>query len=163
MLQIYSKATINNCYFEANEADDNGGAIFVKMRSDLTVFYSILRRNKAQNNGGSILVQHSEAFLMSCSFSNESATSGFGGAICAENVANVTVRESSFYYCKAYYGGSVSIKLESVLKIQDSNIVGSFASTEGGGIHIFHHSFIIGYSLLVAGSVLPLGSGISYI
>ena len=121
---------------------------------------SFLRLNVAKNNGGSILVQHSKVFIFSTTFSNESAVLGFGGAICAENVANVTVRGSLFYHCKAHYGGSVSVQLESVVRIDHSNIVNSYGWNEEGGVHILHFNFLIGYNLTVTAGRSKTGAGL---
>ena len=35
MLETYSKATVQNCYFAVSEAADNGGAIYMKIRSQI--------------------------------------------------------------------------------------------------------------------------------
>ena len=73
MLETYSEATVNNCYFEGNEATDNGGAILVKIRSQLTLSNSIFKLNKANNTGGPIIIQQSMAIIKYCTFLNESA------------------------------------------------------------------------------------------
>ena len=149
VLETYSEATVYNCLFEANEAADNGGAIFVKTVSFLKLGESILRLNKAKNNGGSILVQNSMAIIKSCTFSDESVVSGFGGAIIADNVANVTIQGCLFNNCTAENGGSISVVLESVLKIENSNVTDSLAK-EGGSFYIVDNSFVTGHEITIA-------------
>ena len=90
-LEIFSKATMGRRYFEGNEAAENGGAIYINIRSQITIHASILRLNKAKNSGGSMLIHFSQAIIQSCTFSNDSAISGYGGAISSENVGNITV------------------------------------------------------------------------
>ena len=69
---------------------------------------------------------------------------GYIGAISRENVANITVQESSFDNCKASYGGSVSVKSGSTLKVEHSNLIDSSAINAGGGLYIFQNSFVTG-------------------
>ena len=161
MLEIYSKAIINNCYFEGNEAADNGGAIFIKIRSHIIFNNSIFNLNKANNNGGSILVHHSKIIVLSCKFVNESVVFGYGGAISTDNVANVTVQESSFYNCTALYGGFVSLKFESVLNIEHSTLSHNCAIQEGGAVYVFQNSFVIGSNITVANGKSMFGAAIS--
>ena len=78
---------------------------------------------------------------MPLAFTQEDFLVGYGGAISAENVANVTVEESFFDKCKASYGGSISVGTESILKLDHSKFAGSYAIKKGGGIHIFQYSF----------------------
>ena len=160
MLETYSEAIVQNCIFHANEAADNGGAIHVEIRSQIKLYNSFFKLNKAKNSGGSILVQHSQIIINSCTFLHELANLGLGGAICAKNVANVTIQGSSFYHCIASYGGSLSVNSETELTIENSNISGSSAINEGGSIYIFQNSFVIGKNLTVADALSVLGAGI---
>ena len=160
MLETYSEAIVQNCTFHSNEAADNGGAILIEIRSQIKLYNSFFKLNKAKNSGGSILVQHSQVIINSCTFLHELANLGLGGAICAENVANVTIQGSLFYYCTASYGGSLSVKSETVLTIENSNISGSSAINEGGSVYIFQNSFVIGKNLTVADALSVLGAGI---
>ena len=127
MLETYSKATLDTCFFESNEAANDGGAIFVQIVSFIKLGNSILKLNKAKYSGGSILVQHSNAIIESCTFSNESVVYGYGGAIIAENFGNISIQASSFHNCMAFYGGSISVSSKSVLKIENSNLTDSLA------------------------------------
>ena len=160
MLAIYSNAAVHNSYFDGNEAADNGGALFIKIRSKMKLTDSIFKLNEAQNSGGSIAIQHSHGIFQSCEFTKESAVFGSGGAISAENVANVTVLDSSFDNCTAFYGGSMSVTSESVLVIENLYVTNSFAFNNGGSIYIFQHSFLNGYNLTVADGKSITGSGI---
>ena len=134
-LETYSEASIDNCLFEGNEAANIGGAISIKILSVMKLHDSILRHNKAKYSGGSILLEHSRATIESCTFSNESVIYGNGGAIIAENTANVTIQASSFYNCMAWYGGSISVAIKSVLNIENSNLSDSFAKQGGHFLH----------------------------
>ena len=66
------------------------------IRSIITLSNSIFNLNKTKSNGGSISVQHSMTIVQSSTFESESVFMGYGGAIFAENVANVTLRNHLF-------------------------------------------------------------------
>ena len=119
----------------------------------------MLKLNKAVNSGGSISIRHGQALIQSCTFSNESVVSGYGGAITAENVANVTIQGSSFYNCMASYGGSVSVKSESILRIKHSNVADSFAMNEGGGLCIIQNSFVTAHNITITDGISQYGGG----
>ena len=159
MLETYSEASLDTCFFEGNEAINNGGAIFIKIRSKILLRSSTLKHNKAKNNGGAILRQHSTAIVKSCTFSNESVVHGYGGAISSENVANLTVQESCFDNCMASYGGSLSVRYESILKLEHSNFADSYAINEGGGLYIFQNSFVNGNNTTVTDGKSAFGGG----
>ena len=159
MLETYSEATLDTCFFDGNKAADNGGAIYIKIRSKIMLKDSTLKLNKAKNSGGSLLISHSQAIIESCTFSNDSAILGYGGAISLENVANVTVQESSFDSCKASYGGSVSVKSESILKLEYSNLADSFAINAGGDLFVFQNSFVTGQNTTITGGKSTSGGG----
>ena len=160
IVETYSEATVENCYFEANKAGDNGGAILVKIRSTITLGNSVFNLNKAKNHGGSISVQHSHIIVKYCTFESESVSLGFGGAIFAENVANVTVQESSFHNCTAYYGGFGMLKSESVLNIDHSILSHNFAIKKGGAAYVFQNSLLIRNNLTVVDGKSVSGAGI---
>ena len=146
MVETYSLASLVKCLFENNEAAENGGAIFVKIRSQITLSNSIFKFNKAKNNGGTISVRQSKATFWSCTFLSESVSMGYGGTIFAENVANITVEESHVYNCTAHYGGFGAIKSESVLNIKNSNLSSNFALKEGGVVYLFQNGLAIGHN-----------------
>ena len=142
MLGTYSEATLDNCSFVANKAADTGGAVYVKISSQIRIRNSILRLNKAKNSGGSMLIHHSQAIVQSSTFSNESVTLGYGGAICVESVANVTVQETSFDGCVGLYGGAMSVMSDSILKLEYSNLTASVGLNKGGGLYVDESSEI---------------------
>ena len=59
-------ANISNCHFSGNQAADDGGAIFIKIASNLIVSNSWFEENNAHDSGGSIAVVDSSVFI-SCS------------------------------------------------------------------------------------------------
>ena len=163
MVQTYSNATVDACQFTANQASSNGGAIYIKRRSLTVINNTFFQSNHAKNNGGSIFVQHSKSKITFCTFELESAISGQGegGSICIENVGNVTILESSFLNCKAFIGGSVAVKTESILRMQYSSVYQSYAKKAGGGLHVTHKSLLVGTNLTISRSKSKLGAGIT--
>ena len=158
MLETYSNATIINSHMESNEAADNGGAIYLRRRCKLKIIHSTLLFNKANTTGGSILAQHSQAIVESCTFVKGSAI--YGGAISAENVADIVIQASLFHNCTASYGGSISVDSESILRIEHSNMSHNLALSNGGGAHINQNSLFFARNVTISDAKSVLGAGI---
>ena len=160
MVQTYSNASINSCYFTSNQASSDGGAIYIKRRYFVKINNSSFQSNQAENNAGSILVQHSKSQIESCTFDSDSATTGQGGSICIENVGNVTIIATSFSNCKSLIGGSIAVKTEGTLIAQYLSIHESFSSSCEGGLFVSHKSLLDATNLTISGSHSTLGGGI---
>ena len=161
LVQTYSNATINNCYFTSNQASSDGGAIYMKRRCFAKINNSSFQFNQAENNGGSILVQHSKSQIESCTFDSDSAITGKGGSICIENVGNVTIIEVSFSNCKSPIGGSIAVKTEGILIAQYLSIHESFSNSSGGSLFVSDKSLLDATNLTISRSHSTLGAGIT--
>ena len=132
MLETYSNATINNCSFTRNKATEDGGAIYVRRRSQITIINSNFQFNEVMNSGGSILVQHSFAMIRFSTFETELSSTKYGGSIAAEHVGNITISSCIFSNCSAGFGGSVSIRAESIINATNSLFNSSYSNFSGG-------------------------------
>ena len=75
-----SQATIWKCDFESNIVSDNGGAIFMKSNTSLTINGSSFTKNQARRGGGAVYASTSTLLLYNNNFTNNNA-SVRGGAI----------------------------------------------------------------------------------
>ena len=106
-------------------------------------------------------MQHSKSEIKSCTFELESVTYGQGGSICIENVGNVTILESTFFNCKAFDGGSIAVKTESILLMQCTSVYQSYANNTGGGLFVTHNSLFDGTNVTISRGKSKFGAGIS--
>ena len=70
MLETYSSATMDRCHFAGNRASGDGGAIFIKRKSLISVENSLFTENFA-GSGASVAVYDSEATIKDCNFLHE--------------------------------------------------------------------------------------------
>ena len=159
LVQTYSNATINSCYFISNQASSDGGAIYIKRRCFVKINNSSFQFNQAENQGGSILVHHSKSQIESCTFDSDSAI--IGGAVCIEYASNVTIIETSFSNCKSFIGGSIAVKIECILITQYLSIHESFSNSAGGGLFVSYGSLLDATNLTISRSHSTLGAGIT--
>ena len=139
-------ANITKCYFKGNKASGSGGAIYVTMKSELTVHDSLFTQNTA-SSGGSVAVVVGECLIESCEFVSNNA-SETGGCI-AFDAANGTVKQSHFSGCQGKYGGTVVVTEESIMQIEAVTISKSHSTDNGGALQISYNS-----NLLVKNSVI---------
>ena len=81
---------------------------------------------------------------------------GYGGSISAEHVGNVTIDNCLFINCTAEYGGSVSVRAESILVKTNSFTDSCFSNSNGGSLFV-SKSFVEGYNVTVKNSRSTLG------
>ena len=160
MLETYSSATLSNCSFIENKASDDGGAMYVRRRSQIIISNSNFQFNKAWNSGGSILVQHSLVIIKFSTFENDASVMAHGGSIAVEHVGNVTIDNCQFINCTAEYGGSVSVRAESIVIAKYSFFDRSFSTLSGGALYINQRSFILGSNVRIHNSKSTSGAGL---
>ena len=89
---------IDNCVFENNYADNDGGAIYAKGSDELRITNSLIYGNKTLDFGGGITLIESNLEAENCIFrGNLVVLGGGGGAIYAGEGSDVTIRNSTFY------------------------------------------------------------------
>ena len=130
VLSIGSQATVNQCTFIGNTAED-GGAVYSQF-SDLNLSNCLLIENSAiGNHGGAIYSKYSNLTL-----SNSSITGGvadIGGAISIHETRafldGISISDST-----AWAGGGIYCE-RSTIKVLESSIFANRATRDGGGIY----------------------------
>ena len=159
-METYSHATITNGNFTRNKATDDGGAIYCRRRSQITIRDSHLQANEAMNSGGSMLVQLSLVTITLSIFENEVSFLGYGRSISVEHVGNVTIEHSVFVNCIALNGGSVSVRAESNLNVKHSIFDNSYSTSNAGALSISERSFMLGESVIIKNCKSTSGAGV---
>ena len=163
MVETDAYAVIKNVTFNENQATDDGGAIAVRRRSHLNINGSALWLNRAGSNGGSIFIHYSQADIVSSSFENETAVAGYGGCICIDNIANVSIHTCNFTQCRASSGGSIAVKTESMLFAMHVTITGSLSTLNGGGVFVTEGSKVEADNLTLHSSTSGSSGGGIYL
>jgi hypothetical protein len=115
----------------SNDLDKHGGAIGVYQYPDLAVSNCIFYRNAAQETGGAIAV----------------------------NSVPVNLQQNSFWNCKAYNGGAVSLSYSSS-HIYNNVFVDNHAENSGGAIVMYMNCNPDINTNLLAGNFADYGGGI---
>ena len=149
-----------NCHFSGNQAADDGGAIFIKIASNLIVSNSWFEENNAQDSGGSIAVVDSRVSISFSHFLLESVSYGLGGSICLLDSGDINIKHSKFKTCRANKGGSLSIMLASRMHIEHSSIEDSISNTSAGALYIYLSGKVIGTYLSLVNCQSKTGGGI---
>ena len=109
-LEGSSTAEIHNTDFALNSAAD-GGAMFVDLLADLSLFGVTMRNNGASLNGGAMNVGTAATVSVSESTARDNVAGGSGGMLHVSDVAAAT--------------------------LQDVDAIGNIAGTEGGAVAVF--------------------------
>ncbi|MFY0675158.1 MAG: choice-of-anchor D domain-containing protein, partial [Bacteroidia bacterium] len=132
---IYSESNlvIDNCIFENNETDENGGAIFMNSNAVLNLSNSAFRSNSASNGGALFLMER--ATINNCEFS-ENNTIDDGGAVFIENSDTSVFVNCTFYENDADSNGGAISLLKGVVDLINCTVSDNTATYgSGGGIH----------------------------
>ena len=159
-MQTDGIVNISTCHFTVNYAADDGGAIYVKTRVHMAVYNSQFKGNVAEDSGGSLLVDDSCASIDFSKFESGFVSHGYGGAICAIDIAEMKIQNSQFINCTAKIGGTLSVMLMSTLCIQYSSVTNSMSNTSAGAIYIYYHSQVNSRNVSLLSSESEFGGGI---
>ena len=152
MIDTYGKGSITGGHFKSNQAGDNGGAIFVRRRSEISISDVYFEFNLAENRGGSISVQQSIVFIGYCSFIDNSVNGGYGGCIFSENIGNITITMSSFVRCSGTAGGFLASSTESETRIENTLIANSVSLSSGGAVYTTQRSVLNAENVTINGA-----------
>jgi predicted outer membrane repeat protein len=120
-----------------NGTADYGGAIVIA-DGELQIYDSTFESNTAPSsngNGGAIFIDQGSLVIHDSTFATNAAYNGAGGAISAENGANLEIHTSSFISNEAgqALGGAIAVD-ESTVEIYDSTFESNQATYNGGAI-----------------------------
>ena len=79
----------NKCIFENNYADDYGGAIYIKTKSESTIKNTQFTNNQAKDNNGGAIYSNGDLRVSNCNFTKNKAKTD-GGAIYADAKVTAT-------------------------------------------------------------------------
>ena len=144
-----SSVAIENSTFRENSAE-RGGAIFVELRSSITVSDSkfmgnhVIKSSKSSEcfGGAVYVVSDSELTIINCEFHNSSACGQYaqGGVIAVINGV-VSVQESVFAFNKATEGG-VMFSQNGLINISASTFRNNTATYVGAVLHLDVRSLV---------------------
>lgn len=128
--------TVDSCHFTGNKAQFNGGAIFLRSASALTIRKSTFVGNSAGSDGGAVRADRIIEILRS-TFTGNSARDG--GAVFKQNLTGVTssFREVNFTGNTASSdGGAIFLVQTSPSILLDRcTVADNSAGNDGGGIY----------------------------
>ncbi|MCP9767143.1 hypothetical protein EGI22_04420 [Lacihabitans sp. LS3-19] len=125
--------TILNCKFSENKTGLNGGGIFGKNQSEITIENSIFENNNGGYHGA-ISIEESNATITNSIIKNNIAINYGGGISVIKGMLNVSNSSITGNGKITVSGGGISIR-ESYAKLAGNTISGNI-SAEGGGIFI---------------------------
>ena len=136
----YGYLTINGCIFTSNKANinggaNNGGAIYNKANSYVSISHSTFSYNYATNNGG-VIFNYGHLSVKDSTFSSNSVSLD-GGAIYNNMGYTLSITDCNFTNNKALYGGVLYNSRESPLVITGCKFTGNTAKLDGGAIQNF--------------------------
>ena len=99
--------------------------------------------------------------VLSCNFKYESVVFGYGGSICALDMSNVSIQNSTFMGCLASLGGSITVMSGSTANIEYSRISESLANKTAGAVYVNHESTVTATNISILNSSSASGGAIS--
>jgi predicted outer membrane repeat protein len=152
----YGNIQVLNCEFDSNSCGLSGGAIqFIQ-----NVFASIdscLFSNNSAQGGGAINCVNQNLDISNCSFYGNSSTEN-GGAIRSSSPNVLSIIHSTFDSNSAGENGGAIYTRDSSVHVLSSSFEKNRADLEGGGIYLWRNEFDISKSLLRE-NVADLGGG----
>lgn len=138
VLFIGGAASISNCRFASNFANDNGGCISISDGGSANILHCIFENNIAGDWGGSIFVNSSSATAVDCLFDQSEAS--VAGAVMVATKSNVSFSDCIFSNNTAFVSGAVEIGLESVVLLNNCTFNNNIASDGDGGAFRINNS-----------------------
>jgi len=131
--------TVADSTFDGNTANQFGGALYME-RDDLTVNNSTFTNNTAATSGGAINIlgnvsgDSTTIGITGSTFTGNEATGSRGGAIYVQQLADMTVSQTTVDDNTAGGNGGGIFNLQSNVTVEQSTISNNTAGGDGGGI-----------------------------
>ena len=123
-----------------NEADHDGGVVYVYDHSLFKVSNCNFISNWAFDSGGSLYARKFSNMTINNSTFHNSSSEVAGGVVFAQQQSNVTIQDSKFTLNSADYGGVVFLYTKSEVAIRNSNFIENKGSIHGGIIAAYKNS-----------------------
>ena len=138
----YSKLEITDCVFNDNNSTLSGGAIYMELYGNISIFRSKFLHNFVIDAGGALFFfncqPNSLLEIMECDFIENNSTYS-GGALYMEQFGNVLIAKNNFLKNLASSGGALLFfksQAISITEIVDCAFIENNSSTSGGGIYL---------------------------
>ncbi len=141
--------TIRNITFMNGHArgltsyDQSGGALFIS-NSNARIVKCVFSANTADSHGGAIRCSNSSPEITSCQFYGNTAPNGGGGAVDLSYDSSPLVVDSYFLGNRAEWGGALSCRGGSSPRVENGDLIGNVAEGNqgfGGGMFADYFSF----------------------
>jgi predicted outer membrane repeat protein len=141
--------TIRNITFMNGHAtglssyDQSGGALFIS-NSNAKIVKCVFSANTADSHGGAIRCSNSSPEIISCQFYGNAAPNGGGGAVDLSYNSSPLVVDSTFLGNRAEWGGALSCRGGSSPRVENGDLIGNVAEGNqgfGGGMFADYFSF----------------------
>ena len=157
-----SKIKIMESDILANNASlHEGGGIWIKEESSITLINVTLDENSAAKYGGSISMSHSNLIARNMTIQNGSCAMNKGcggGGIRANDGSQLRIFDSTFLNNSASYGGSLSFKKASV-HVRRSDFNDSHVTARGGALNVEVGSTLVLKQSKIKGNAANLTGG----
>ena len=137
---IYSEGYLylENSTFSSNQADESGGAIYIRSQSELNAYNCVFINNIADDDkGGAICSIYSHTYARNSTFINNWADN-MGGAVYYEGknkyTATISFLQCDFKKNTADDDKGGALYLEGVVRVKDSQFIDNWADNMGGAI-----------------------------
>lgn len=139
----YSTVFVNRSSFYNNSADSFGGVFHAEDNSSLSIAENRFEDNKALYGGIATARLYSNVTIVNSTLVNATANMG-GGAVNMVDHCTMLVIGSLFRKCRASeFGGAISVRFLSGLRIEDSTFDDNEAGFDGGSFFIGNYSFLL--------------------
>lgn len=126
--------TAENCIFEGNYSEDNGGAVYVNDGRFLANNCYFID-NMSKDDGGAVYIESgSYATLDGCTFSSNRAD-GAGGAVYCNSSEGTRLSGEYKYNSSKGHGGAIYVNGDSV-SISDAEITSNKSDGHGSGVYV---------------------------
>lgn len=159
-----AETSIYNSIISANNAEAIGGGLYTGLTSIVTIENTIFEGNTSTSQGGAVCNYFGENIFKNCSFEknisasggaiyqyygkvnledseiiNNSASSYYGGGLCAIYGVQTSIKNTEMQNNTAVYGGGICL-CGSKAEVKASNIYNNIASTAGDDIFSYYNS-----------------------
>lgn len=162
-IDLVGAATVSDCDISNNSAAGSGGAIVLDLSSSLTLNRTTIRQNTAKNGGG-VAAGHRTLTVSSSTLTGNRALNGSGGAI--DSIGTISIDQTEISGNSATtQGGGISFvapNSSSTFSLTNSTVSGNTAAF-GGGVSVNGQSSANVTNSTVSGNVASTEAGGIYV
>ena len=149
-------ARIASCKFLSNEAEGQGGAIYVE-QTNASFHLCNFSRNRALAGGSIFATRNGHVHLTDSFLAN--GFSQFGGSLNGRGNASFWLRNVTITGCRANEGGAIALDAASAATVINSTFLRNHANSRGGAI-LATTATLVGIRILFSGNEATNGGGV---